>query len=402
MTALHIVQTSTDHSLLHDPAQKPHESDTPHRQSEYARRLDKRVPGSQLTILVLRNGPAVPSRLIENLRIEQIGGRWPLSLWNLAARLEELQATDPISVVAPQTVFDDAWAAQRFCRRHAIPCVGQIHFDIFSAMARRLELGREPWRTLRWQLAQRLLPRMAAVRVVGSGTGHEILQRGLNANVHVLPVPVTLAASADRHRAVFPAPTNTGERRVLFVGRLVPAKNVSAVLQIAKRLRNVYPDLRFDIVGDGPLRETLAAQSQAWNLSHLVRFHGWVAYNRLSEFYSRATLLLMPSLYEGFGRVALEACRYRLPVVAFRTTGVQDIVIDGHTGHLCEPGDLETLQERTEFWLKARPVTGTESESRDAFAEVLARFSPGELAERWIELLVDTARQSSRTPRRAA
>jgi len=104
-------------------------------------------------------------------------------------------------------------------------------------------------------------------------------------------------------------------RNVLFAGRLAPEKNLEAVVEAARRL----PHLRFTLAGDGPLRSRLERDAR-----HLpnVRLTGWLERRRLREEMDAAGLLLLPSHFETFGTVALEAMARGRPALVSEGAGI--------------------------------------------------------------------------------
>jgi glycosyltransferase involved in cell wall biosynthesis len=81
-----------------------------------------------------------------------------------------------------------------------------------------------------------------------------------------------------------------------------------------------------------------------------VRFNGWMNSSELPEFYKKARFIVVPSLwYEPFGLVTVEAMGHGLPVIASRRGGLPEIVEDGVTGLLFEPGNAEDLAEKIKY-----------------------------------------------------
>ena len=106
-------------------------------------------------------------------------------------------------------------------------------------------------------------------------------------------------------------------RRVVFAGRLAPEKRVHTVIDAARKL----PHIGFTIAGDGPLQKQVAQHSQ--DLSNL-EYVGWVSRKQLIEQVDRADMLVLNSVVESFGTVALEAmARGRLALVS-KTCGIVD------------------------------------------------------------------------------
>lgn len=107
-----------------------------------------------------------------------------------------------------------------------------------------------------------------------------------------------------------PRPLDPGLDRACFVGRLAPEKELGQIVAAAE----VHADVGFRIVGDGPLREEMDARARALPNLEMV---GWVERSRVRELLDETDLLLLPSRYETFGTVALEAmARGRLALVS--------------------------------------------------------------------------------------
>jgi glycosyltransferase involved in cell wall biosynthesis len=119
---------------------------------------------------------------------------------------------------------------------------------------------------------------------------------------------------------------------VLFAGRLAPQKGVDDLLEALDLLQYVRPDVRTLIVGDGPLRGQLEETAHAFRLNGPVRFLGHR--DDVPRLLAAADLLVLPSRYEGLPNVALEAMRFRKPVVATAAPGTTEVVQDGRTGLL--------------------------------------------------------------------
>lgn len=121
-------------------------------------------------------------------------------------------------------------------------------------------------------------------------------------------------------------------RRVVLAGRLEHEKGVHILLQAADGL-----DCHVVVAGDGTQAATLRAAASAQ-----VHFTGRLEQRALARLLATATLVVVPSLYEPFGLVALEAMAAGAPVVASRTGGLT-AVVDG-AGALVPPGDVEALR----------------------------------------------------------
>jgi glycosyltransferase involved in cell wall biosynthesis len=170
--------------------------------------------------------------------------------------------------------------------------------------------------------------------------------------------------------------------RLLFVGRLNKQKGIELLLHALSRM----PDrsLSLDVVGDGDDRDTLRELATALGIADRVRWHGALPQPRLAEFYRGAAALVVPSVGEGLGLVAVEAQLCETPVVAFDSGGLPDIVQHDRTGVLVENVDAGALA--------AALVSLLERDDRGAALgaaarlHALATFAPESVARRYADI----------------
>ena len=136
-----------------------------------------------------------------------------------------------------------------------------------------------------------------------------------------------------------PAPYAGEAPRLLCVGRLIPIKGHDVLLRAVARARRVVRELTLDIAGSGPLEAELRSQAAELGLDGAVRFLGQVS----SVPYTESAVVVVPSLGEGFGMVALEAMERGRPVLASDVGGLPEIVADGETGLVVPAGDADAL-----------------------------------------------------------
>jgi glycogen synthase len=140
--------------------------------------------------------------------------------------------------------------------------------------------------------------------------------------------------------------------RLLFVGRLEARKGIDVLLAVAKRLLPRYPELHWDIVGNdqipGPdgisYRKVFEDDPEAAGILNRVTFHGEVSDLALRGFYRACDVFVAPSRYESFGLVLVEGMMFGKPVVGCRAGGMLEVVVDGVSGLLAEPGDAASLE----------------------------------------------------------
>lgn len=129
--------------------------------------------------------------------------------------------------------------------------------------------------------------------------------------------------------------------KLLSVGRLIPIKGHELLLRSFAEARRDVPALELEVAGEGPLRAELDALAVQLGVGDAVRFVGRVS--PIAPAYERAAVVVVPSLGEGFGMVALEAAERGRAVIASAVGGLPEIVDDGRTGILVPSGDVSAL-----------------------------------------------------------
>ena len=177
----------------------------------------------------------------------------------------------------------------------------------------------------------------------------------------------------------------------VFVGRLSPEKGLNTLIQAWKQNTRLPP---LKIIGDGPLLEFVRlAQSSDQRIQCLGR----LPILELLDVVGRANCLVMPSIwYETFGRTTVEAFAKGTPVVGSRIGGTAEIIDDGRTGWLFNPGDASDLAEKVE---RAMNLTREESANfRNATRhEYLRRYTSKVNYERIMEIYHDAIKRFGAT-----
>lgn len=182
--------------------------------------------------------------------------------------------------------------------------------------------------------ARRLIAISDAVRAFLIAAGHD---RGKLVTIHygldeLPPTPSELAPDA----AGIP-----GEAPLLLaVGRLIAQKDHATLLHAFAAVRERHPEARLAILGSGPLQGETRTHAVELGLGDAVVLPGRLA---IRDWLERADVFVHSSRWEGFGIVLLEAMLAGLPVVATRASAVPEVVADGETGLLVEPGDAASF-----------------------------------------------------------
>jgi glycogen synthase len=169
---------------------------------------------------------------------------------------------------------------------------------------------------------------------------------------------------------------------VAYGGRLVHEKGVQDLLAAVPRLRRRHPGLRVVVAGTGPAEASLREQARALRLGRSVTFAGFVPDADLAALVAAADCAVVPSRYEPFGMVALEAGAAGTPVVAADVGGLAEVVADGRFGLRFPAGEPAALADAVSRLL-ADPELGRRL-VRAGRAALAARYGWAGVAERTV------------------
>lgn len=203
----------------------------------------------------------------------------------------------------------------------------------------------------------------SAVTVIPNGIDPEDLQ------------PV---ADLDDLRASFAAPD---EKLVLLVGRLVYEKGFQFALEALPGLIENVGDVRFLIAGSGTHEAELKAQATELGLMEHGTFVGWIGDDVLHSLYRIADLTIVPSIYEPFGLVALEAMASGCPCIVADVGGLREVVPNENVGLRFKSRDPESLAQ-----MATRVLTDDELRER-----LVEEASDHVLAFDWLDIARQTA-----------
>jgi glycosyltransferase involved in cell wall biosynthesis len=199
------------------------------------------------------------------------------------------------------------------------------------------------------------IARPEQVRVVVSGVPSELVRSG----------------SGDRVRAELGIPADVPVAGTIT--RLMAQKAPLDFLAAARRVVEADPDVHVVMVGDGPLRDQVAAAAVGIPRLHLLGFRSDVP-----DVLAMLDVVAFSSLWEGLGRALTEAVLAGKPVVATAVNGVPDLVVDGETGYLTSAGRPDQLADRI-LDVLTRPDRGAAMGAAGA-GRVVGRYDVDEMA----------------------
>ena len=204
---------------------------------------------------------------------------------------------------------------------------------------------------------QKLFRVVDAVTVNSEYTREKVLQLGCPADrIHNLHMGLDPGQFAFRERIR----RANGAVRILSVGRLVEKKGIEYALRAVARVREKCPDVKYEIIGDGPLQPSLEKLADELGLRHNVQWHGAKDNSFVQQQMAEAHVFLLPSVtaangdQEGTPVSLMEAQASGLPVLSTRHSGIPEVVLDGESGFLVAERDVSGLTEKL-FYLIEHP-----------------------------------------------
>jgi glycosyltransferase involved in cell wall biosynthesis len=145
---------------------------------------------------------------------------------------------------------------------------------------------------------------------------------------------------------LFSPQTEREENLVVWVGRFVPEKGLEYLLKAAKIVSGKAKNVKFLLVGDGPLKaKIMKLASDLGLLGKFVRFTGPLKREQVANILGRASVFVFPSLREGLPLSVLEAMACGTPVVGSDVPGIKDLVVNGENGLLVPARNPKMLAE---------------------------------------------------------
>ena len=294
---------------------------------QYIHQITRRwaAAGADVTWFTGRAPDQAPSDVIDGIRILRAGGELSLYL-HTAARLVRSRANFDVVLDCQNGIpfFSPLFAGTAV---PVVQVVHHVHQDQFATRFSRpvAALGRFLEGT-----ATRRVYGPRAVAAVSPSTRRELRHR-LRFRGPIFLVP---NGSVDVPELIGP---RDPDPTVTVVSRLVPHKRIDLLLHHVRAAARHVPDLRVNVVGDGPERARLQALVTDLGLMHTVSFHGYQPDDVRDALLRRAWVTTSTSVAEGWGCAVIEAAAWGVPCAAMAAPGINDSVVDGRTGWVVGP-----------------------------------------------------------------
>jgi glycosyltransferase involved in cell wall biosynthesis len=294
--------------------------------------------GHDVTLLCAHYPGAARAEDRDGVRLLRVGGRLTVYLRGLAWLVQHRRHVDVVVDVVNGLPF----ATPLVRRRGVVALVHHVHAEqwriIYPGLAGRIG----------WFVESRVVPQLYRGRPVL--TVSDASARDL-ASIGVDPAALTVVRNGLDHVPPSPHTEKSRTPRLAVLSRLVPHKQLEHALAVVQRLRDEFPDLHLDVVGDGWWRAELRAEAAALGVTDRVVFHGHVSAARRDELVGRAWLMVMPSVKEGWCLAVTESGAQGTPSVAYAGAGgVTESIRDGQTGRLV--ADLDEMVETVALLLR--------------------------------------------------
>lgn len=312
------------------------------------------MAGHRVTMVCTRHPEAPHRETRDGIDFVRVGSK--LTVYSKARRLLRSGALgDPDVVVDTQNgiPFFAPWAT----RAPTVALVHHVHREQWPVVY-------DPLRArIGWFIESTLAPfafRKSHYVTVSDATRDELIGHG------VAPGAITVV-----HNGTDPLQDTGTPRdrapRILVLGRLVPHKRVEHAIAAAAQLRERHPGLTLAVVGDGWWSQRLHDYARDLGVDDIVEFTGRVDEVEKARQVSRAWVLALPSLKEGWGLVVMEAASLGVPAVAYAEAGaVRESIIHEQTGLLVAggEGDFAAALDRVLSDAEARERWGSQAQRR--------------------------------------
>ena len=191
-------------------------------------------------------------------------------------------------------------------------------------------------------LYTRVFYRKSTMTIAPTPTVERMLRRYGIRNISVVPNSVDMKAfrpTAGGRRMRSELGIDSGEKMVLYLGRISREKRLDVMIKAAARLCEKRNDMKFVIGGTGPAEYRYKAMVKRLGLQKRVSFIGFVGEKDLPKLYAASDAFCIPSTFETQGIASIEAMASGKPVVGADCLALSDLIVNGRNGEKFRPGD---------------------------------------------------------------
>jgi glycosyltransferase involved in cell wall biosynthesis len=268
------------------------------------------------------------------------------ALARIVGQVRELHDSHPIDLVHAHAALPCGHAAMLLSAELGIPYVVSVHgLDVFSDVQVSGWAGK-------WcrRISQRVYRSSRRVICISEHVRENVLEgMGKSCRTSVVYNGIDPGLFSPGAESFSESPV------ILSVGNLISIKGHELLIRAAASLASDFPELRWEIIGDGPERSRLQALARQLGIAAHVFFLGRQTRQQVAAAMKRCTLFALPSRYEGLGCVYLEAMSVGKPVVGCRGQGIAEIIQHGSNGFLVGPDNEKELTLAIALLLRDEP-----------------------------------------------
>lgn len=343
-------------------------TDSFERQKEYARGLQS------LTIIVYTPKGFKPSKVGNLNLIPTNSSSVFLGFFDFLRLIKKYKKGD-FQVVSSQDPFFLGLIGILASRKLKAKFKPQLHIEAFSNPYWRKESF---FNFLQYLLGLFVIRRIDSIRVVSRRSQKYMERKKIQSRF----IPVSTDLEKFKVKSV-----SRKDIDLLYVGRFCKQKNLEFLLEVVERLLERCKGLKVHLVGDGELRRYLEKKCVVRGLEKNIIFEGEKSHDEINVLYARSKVFVLPSLYEGWGLVCIEASMAGVPVVMSDTGCAGEIIIDGTSGSVCPINNLQCFVEKIENYLN-RPEEGF-IHNTEAVRLINSKLQQKELQQEWVDYLND-------------
>lgn len=312
---------------------------------EISKRLVKL--GHETVVITLNTNKMASFEILNGVKIYRcrsvnltglVGIQLSISLPVIFKILDICKKEKPDVIHAHNRFFFTTICAATLKRLLKIPLVTTFHLGSLTFGKRSLDLALKIYEGT---ISKWIIKNCDQIIAVSRAVKKHVVNLGASFDkVTVIPNGVDLEAFKPTEKS---KDSSDGMKNVVFIGRLVFNKGAQYIVEAAPMVIARYPNTKFIIVGDGPMKSYLEKLSKKLGVTHAFKFLGTVP--SIQEIFKQCDIFVRPSLTEGMSLAVLEAMSCGLPVIATKVAGTPEIIINNKTGILIDVKNVQQLAD---------------------------------------------------------
>jgi glycosyltransferase involved in cell wall biosynthesis len=189
-----------------------------------------------------------------------------------------------------------------------------------------------------------------------TATSEHLTQTAQQFVPHQLKQVLHIPFGVDVNQFILKRSRPSSQIKIGYIKKLEPYYGCEYLIRGFSKIESHYPHIRLIIVGDGSEKERLIRLSHQLDLDNTVDFRGEIPHDEIVKSYHEMDIIVIPSIIESFGVVALEASACGIPVIASNIQGLRETVNDSETGFLIPPRDPDSVAEKLDILIKSHKL----------------------------------------------